>query len=136
MFGRKEPKKNSNDNAEDEIHRGHQARSRGALITHCWCIASARLSNWPAMRLTGIPEARASAIALSIALENSAAEFFGLFVIALHFSNKATKAKPAANVTPSAVGLDINNNGGTTIETSIPTNLLKQVFKHLEQGNA
>ena len=65
-----------------------------------------------------------------------AAEFFGLFVIALHFSNKATKAKPAANVTASAVGLDINNNGGTTIETSIPTNFLKQVFKHLEQGNA
>jgi hypothetical protein len=59
---------------------------------------------------------------------------FGLLVIPLHFSNKAAKAKPAANVTPSAVGVDMFGKGGISIEALIPNDALKRVFRQLKNG--
>jgi hypothetical protein len=59
---------------------------------------------------------------------------FGLFVIAWHFANKQ-KTKPEAKPQGvAAVSMDMNNNGGVTLDTTIDRDTLRRVFRNLENG--
>jgi hypothetical protein len=52
---------------------------------------------------------------------------------AFHLADRKAETEAPSGI--AAVSIP-SGRGGVSIETSIPTNLLKQVFKHLEQGNA
>jgi hypothetical protein len=69
-------------------------------------------------------------------IEFLAGLIIGAAVLAFVVSKCAQKAQEPAQKAQgfAAVGMDLNRNGRTVIETGIPTNLLKQVFRNLEIG--
>jgi hypothetical protein len=58
-----------------------------------------------------------------------------LGVLALAVKLADRKAEPQqASVTPSAIGIDLNRNGGITVDMPLDRDTLRRVFKDLDRG--